>query len=138
MAELQRTVVNPRRAPQPIGAYSQAVRVKAAELMFIAGQVALDAKGNLVGPGDMVAQTRQVFANLEQVLASVGASFSNVVELTTYVVGRESVEGFIQARAQIYPRLFPNADYPTNTLVIVDGLVREEFLVEVKAVAALP
>ena len=138
MTQLKRTIVNTDKAPQPIGAYSQAIRTGPGELLFMAGQVAVDIDGNPVGAGDMVAQTRQVFKNLGGVLEGVGASFSNVVELTTYVVGRESVQGFIEARTDIFPTIFPDADYPPNTLLIIDGLVREEFLVEVKAVAALP
>ncbi len=138
MSQLQRTLLNPPGAPQPIGAYSLAVDVSASRLLFIAGQVGLDSDGNLAGNGDAAAQTRQVFQNLGAVLAGAGATFSNVVELTTYVVGRGSVQPFIEARTQIYPEIFPNGDYPTNTLLIVDGLVREDLLVEVKAVAALP
>jgi enamine deaminase RidA (YjgF/YER057c/UK114 family) len=138
MATLQRTIVQTTQAPQPIGAYSQAVRVKAGELVYIAGQVAVDVSGNLVGQGDAQAQTHQVFENLGRILTSLGASFSNVIEFTTYVVGRESVQHFIAARTELFPRLFPNQDYPPNTLLIVNGLVREEFLVEIKAVAALP
>ena len=138
MAQLQRTVVNPANAPQPIGAYSQAIRVRAGELVFVAGQVALDTDRNLVGAGDAAAQTRKAFENIGQVLEGVGASFGNVVEFTTYLVGKESIQPFIQARTELFPTLFPNGDYPPNTLLIVDALVREEFLVEIKAVAALP
>ncbi len=133
---LQRSIVNTAEAPQPIGAYSQAVRVKAGELVFLAGQVGIDSEGKLAGDG-VAAQTRQVFANLGGVLEAVGASFSNVVELTTYLVGKESVQPFIQARTEIFPGIFPDGDHPPNTLLIIDGLVRPEFLVEIKAVAAL-
>ena len=90
------------------------------------------------GDGDVAAQTRQTFENLGQVLGAVGASFSNVVEFTTYLVGRESVQPFLEARAALFSTLFPDGDYPPNTLLVVDGLVREDFLVEIKAVAALP
>jgi enamine deaminase RidA (YjgF/YER057c/UK114 family) len=138
MATLQRTIVQTPQAPQPIGAYSQAIRIKAGELVYIAGQVAVDVAGQLGGPGDAQAQTHQVFENLGRILASLGASFSNVIEFTTYVVGRESVQPFLAARTELFPRLFPHQDYPPNTLLIVNGLVREEFLVEIKAVAALP
>ena len=138
MVQLQRTTLNPSAAPQPIGAYSLAVEASAGRLLFVAGQVGLNAGGNLVGPGDAAAQTRQVFQNIGQILAGAGASFSNVVEFTSYVVGRESIQPFIQARTEIFPELFPNGDYPTNTLLVIEGLVREEFLVEVKAVAVLP
>ena len=137
MPDLQRSIVNTRQAPQPIGAYSQAVRVKAGELVFLAGQVGIDADGNLAG-GDVASQTRQVFANLGGVLEAVGASFSNVVEFTTYLVGEESIQPFIQTRTEVFPGIFPDGDYPPNTLLVIDGLVRPEFLVEIKAVAALP
>ncbi len=82
MPELQRTIINPPSVSPPRGLYSHVARVKAPELVFIAGQVALDAGGNLVGPGDAGAQTTQVFSNLEQILASVGATFKNVLSST--------------------------------------------------------
>ena len=68
----------------------------------------------------------------------MGASFSNVVEFTTYVVGRASVQPFMAARSEVFPSLYPDGDYPPNTLLVIEGLVREEFLVEIKAVAVLP
>ena len=138
MSQLHRAIVNTARAPQPIGAYSQAMRARAEELVFVAGQVALDTAGSLVGQGDAAAQARQAFENIGLILEGVGASFSNVVEFTTYLVGRESVRPFMQARTELFPAMFPDADYPPNTLLIVAGLVREEFLVEIKAVASLP
>ncbi len=138
MTQVERSVFNPPSAPQPIGAYSMAAKVKAGTLLLVAGQVPVDTAGELVGRGDAAAQTRQVFQNLGQVLKGAGASFSDVVEFTTYLVGRESVQAFIRARTEIFPQIFPNADYPANTLLVVDGLVREEFLVEIKALAALP
>ena len=138
MTKLQRAIVKPAQVAQPLGAYAHAVRVGAGELVYIAGQVGVDADGNLVGKRDVAAQTRQTFENIGHVLASVGASFSNVVEMTTYLVGRESIQPFIRARSELLPTLFPNKDYPANTLLIVGGLVSEDFLVEIKAVAALP
>ena len=134
----QRTTVNPAGAPAPIGAYSAVVEARCGHLAFLAGQVSLDADGNMVGEGDVAAQTRQVFHNLGQALAGVGASFSDVLEFTSYLVGRSSVAPFVQARSEIFPDMFPNGDYPANTLLVIEGLVREELLVEVKAVAALP
>lgn len=138
MAQLQRTVVNTGKAPQPIGAYSQAIRAKPGQFVFVAGQVALDVNGNLVGKDDVAAQTRQVFENIGIILESVGASFSNVLEFTTYVVGRAAIQSFMQARTEIFPKIFPDRDYPANTLLIVDGLVQEDFLIEIKAIAVLP
>ena len=138
MADLQRAAISSDQAPPPLGAYSVGMTVNAGRLLYVAGQVGVNVAGNLVGPGDAAAQTRQVLQNIGHVLAAAGAGFSNVVEFTTYVVGRESVQGFIDGRNQVFPDIFPNGDFPPNTLLVVDGLVREEFLVEIKAVAALP
>ena len=138
MSDLQRTAVISDNAPAPLGAYSVGMTVNAGRLVYVAGQVGVDISGNLVGPGDAAAQTRQVLQNIGGVLEAAGAGFSNVVEFTTYVVGRSSVQGFIDGRNQVFPDIFPNGDYPPNTLLVVHGLVREEFLVEIKAVAALP
>jgi enamine deaminase RidA (YjgF/YER057c/UK114 family) len=138
MPDLQRSAFNPPNAPKPLGAYSLAVKFTPGSLLYVAGQVGLDSDGNLVGRGDVAAQTRQVFQNIGHVLAGAGATFGNVVEFTTYLVGRESIQPFVEARTELFPSLFPSADYPSNTLLIIDGLVSEEFLVEIKAVAALP
>ena len=138
MADLQRAAISSDQAPPPLGAYSVGMTVNAGRLLYVAGQVGVNVEGNLVGQGDAAAQTRQVLQNIGHVLVAAGAGFSNVVEFTTYVVGRESVQGFIDGRNQVFPDIFPNGDYPPNTLLVVDGLVREEFLVEIKAVAALP
>ena len=137
MPDLQRTTLNPPNAPKPLGAYSHAVKVSAGSLLYIAGQVGVDTDGKLAG-ADVGAQTRQVFQNLGHVLAGAGANFSKVVEFTTYLVGRDSIQPFIDARTELFPGLYPGGDYPPNTLLVISGLVREELLVEIKAVAALP
>ncbi len=134
----ERTTINPQGVPAPIGAYSAVVQANCSRVAYLAGQVALNADGELVGAGDVAAQTKQVFQNLGAALEGIGASFSDVLEFTSYLVGREAVQPFIQARSEIFPTLFPNGDYPANTLLVISGLVREDLLVEVKAVAALP
>ena len=138
MAELERTAITSDKAPRPLGAYSVGMSVNPGKLVYVAGQVSVNSDGNLVGAGDAAAQTCQALENIGHILEAAGADFSNVVEFTTYVVGRSSVQGFIDGRNQAYPQIFPNGDFPPNTLLVVDGLVREEFLVEIKAVAALP
>ena len=134
----ERATINPEGVPAPIGAYSAVVQANCGRVAFLAGQVALNADGELVGAGDVAAQTKQVFHNLGKALEGIGASFSDVLEFTSYLVGRSSVQPFIQARSEIFPGMYPNGDYPANTLLVIEGLVREDLLVEVKAVAALP
>ena len=138
MSGLQRTTVNPAGVSPPLGRYSQLVRVRAGEFLFLAGQVGVDSDGKLVGRDDVGAQVEQIYRNIREVLRSAGASFGNVVQFTTYIVGRENVEPFLEARTRIVDDLFPDYDYPPSTLLVIDGLAREEYLAEVTAIAALP
>jgi len=135
MAEIK--IGNPDTLARPMGQYSHIARVKASELLFIAGQVAADKDGKLVGADDFDAQCRQVFANIEAALRSQGASFANVVEFTTYLVHSQDVAKFMKYRLREFPRIFPGSVYPPNTLLMVDRLVQEPFLIEVHTVAAL-
>lgn len=128
-------VLNPERLAKPLGQYSHIARVKASEFLFIAGQVGVDADGRVAV--DFDAQCPQVFANLGAALTSQGASFANVLELTTYLVDTNDVPRLIEYRLRDFPRLFQGSAYPPNTLLIIDRLVREEFLIEVRAMAAL-
>jgi enamine deaminase RidA (YjgF/YER057c/UK114 family) len=128
-------ILNPDSLGKPLGQYSQITRVKASEFLFIAGQVGADKDGK--APADFDAQCTQVFANLGAALASQGAGFGNIVEFTTYLVHSQDIARFMAYRTREFPRLFAGGAYPPNTLLIVDRLVREEFLIEVSAVAAL-
>jgi enamine deaminase RidA (YjgF/YER057c/UK114 family) len=121
----------------PLGAYSHITRVRAQEYLFIAGMLSTDKAGSIVGKGDFGAQTEQVFENVRAALASAGAGWKNVVQFTTYLVDARHIEGFMAYRKRAFPGMFASAPYPPNTLLIVDRLVREEFLVEVQTVAAI-
>ena len=117
--------------PEPFSHYTDAVR--AGDLLFVSGCVSVDEHGKVVGEGDVVAQARQVFANIGACLAAAGASFSDVVKVTTFLTD-------IEDRARINPvrqEFFGDAR-PASTLVEVSALVLPEFLIEVEAVAVLP
>ncbi len=131
------TMLNPDALGKPLGQYSQIARVKAAELVFIAGQLAADKEGRVVGVEDFDAQCRQVFANIGSALQAVGAGWANVVQFTTYLVDASDIAKFMQFRLREFPRMFPGGAYPPNTLLIIDRLVQEPFLVEVQTVAAV-
>jgi enamine deaminase RidA (YjgF/YER057c/UK114 family) len=133
MASIQ--ILNPDALGKPLGQYSQIARVKASEFLFIAGQVGADRDGKAAS--DFDAQCGQTFANLGAALASQGAGFGNVVEFTTYLVHSQDIAKFMAWRGREFPKLFAGGAYPPNTLLIVDRLVREEFLLEVSAIAAL-
>jgi len=132
------TIFNPDGLGKPLGQYSQITRVKnASEWLFIAGQLATDKAGNVVGADDFDAQCVQVFKNIEVALASCGAGWKNVVQFTTYLVHSQDIPKFMAFRKREFPRLFPDGKYPPNTLLMIDRLVGEPFLVEVQPVAAL-
>jgi enamine deaminase RidA (YjgF/YER057c/UK114 family) len=133
MAEIK--IVNPDALGKPLGQYSQMTRVKASEFLFIAGQVGVDRNGTT--PEDFDAQCVQTFANIAAALASAGAGWGNVVEFTTYLVHSQDIPKFMSYRLREFPKMFPNGAYPPNTLLIIDRLVQEKFLIEVSTVAAL-
>lgn len=122
--------INPQGMTQPT-TYSHLVKWD--RLMFIAGQVALDGDGNLVGEGDMAAQFRQVLDNLKTVLASEGADFSNVVKITIFTVDADGLRDHIAIRDEYF------GDHaPASTLVQIDRLFRPPFLLEIEAIAIRP
>ena len=135
MADIR--ILNPDVLGKPLGQYSQITRVKAGEFLFIAGQLSANQAGEIIGVDDFDAQCVQVFANIEAALKSQGAGWGNIVQFTTYLVHSQDIPKFMTYRLREFPRLFPNDAYPPNTLLMVDRLVQEPFLVEVQAIAAL-
>ena len=104
--------------------------VKAGNTLYLAGQTALDVDGNLVGPGDVVAQAEQVFKNLRDVLEAVGSSLADIVKINTYLTDPASVPLIREVRRGFFP-----GPQPAATLVVISQLARPEFMVEVEAVA---
>ena len=133
MADIK--IINPEGLGKPLGQYSHMTRVKASEFLFIAGQVGVDASGKT--PEDFDAQCVQTFANIEVALKSAGAGWGNVVQLYTFMVHSQDIPKFMKYRLREFPKMFANGAYPPNTLLLIDRLVKEEFLIEVQATAAL-
>lgn len=131
------TIYNPEGLAKPLGQYSHVTRVKASEYLFIAGQLAADKNGQVVGADDFDAQCRQVFANIEVALKSAGAGWGNVVQFYTFMVHSQDIPKFMAFRLREFPKMFSNGVYPPNTLLMIDRLVQEPFLVEVQTVAAI-
>ena len=131
-------ILNPQGVAKPAGLYNQAISVTPGKLLFIAGQVAVDENSQLIGEGDFNAQMDQVFNNLGRILEGGGTSFDNVVKFTTYLTRSRDVSDFYEKRAEIFAEIYPEGRYPTNTLVVVDRLAREEWLIEIEAIAAFP
>ncbi|MDE0812855.1 MAG: RidA family protein [Alphaproteobacteria bacterium] len=115
----------PRAKPVPFS-----MGVKVGDTIYVSGHVAQDANGKVVGKGDMAAQTRQVFANIEAVLAEAGATLEDVVKITTYITDMSAYAAFSAVRAE----MFPNAGMASAT-VAGAVLVSDDFMVEVEAIA---
>jgi enamine deaminase RidA (YjgF/YER057c/UK114 family) len=112
--------------------------VVSGRLAFVSGQVALDADGQLVGPGDLAAQVRQALHNLHRILTELGADWPDVVKLGWYVLDASGVQVIRDVRDEMIRPALGDLPNPASTLVQVAALFRPGFLVEVDAVAALP
>jgi enamine deaminase RidA (YjgF/YER057c/UK114 family) len=130
--------LNPPGAAPAQGLYSHVGRTTAGSLYFVAGQLAVGPDGGIVGVGDFDVQFHQVFSNLRAVLGGLGTGYDDVIKFTTYLVHSQSIDRFMRLRAALFPTLFKSELYPPNTLVIVERLVKEEFLIEVEAVVQGP
>jgi len=107
--------------------------VRVGELLFTSGNVANDANGNLVGPGDCEAQSRQVMANIRAIVEAAGASMSDVVKITCFLTDVNDYAAYGRVRSETF-----SSSPPASSTVIVAALVRPEFLVEVEAVVRVP
>jgi enamine deaminase RidA (YjgF/YER057c/UK114 family) len=131
------TIYNPETLGAPLGQYSHVALVcNADETLYVAGMLAADRDGNIVGDGDFAAQMDQVFANIEAALKSASMDWHHVAQFTTYLVHSQDIPKFMDWRQKNFPKLFAGRKYPPNTLLIVDRLVKEAFLVEVQSIAA--
>jgi enamine deaminase RidA (YjgF/YER057c/UK114 family) len=126
-----KTVINPPDMAAPTG-YSYAIK-KSGTPVFISGQVALDAKGSLVGENDVAAQAEQVFANLRTVVGACGGSLDDIVKITIYVTDA----AYRPAVAAARQKHFKEGQYPASTYLVVAGLAVPQLLVEIEAVAMI-
>ena len=126
---------NPPGAGPAQGLYTNVTIVPAGPTVQIAGQLSVAKDGAVVGKGDFEAQMRQVLSNMGDVLNGLGLSFNNIAKFTTYLVHSQDIEIFMRVRAEEFPKLFGGDQFPPNTLLVVDRLVKEDFLFELEAVA---
>jgi reactive intermediate/imine deaminase len=134
MTSTRKTAVNPEGVPKPLKPhYSTAVRVTAGPLLFIAGQVALDAEGRIVGKGDLRAQAVQVLENIRIILRAHAADMADVVSVTVYVTDIRAFNEIADIRLRYFPK-----DGPASAIVEVSRLALPELLVEISAVASVP
>jgi 2-iminobutanoate/2-iminopropanoate deaminase len=132
---MRATRSNPDPVAAPVGTYSQAVRVETGDAVWIhvSGQIAIDLEGNLVGPGDLRAQTRQVFENLRAILEAHGATFADAVKIGTYLTTLDDLAGMREVRSE-----YLTSEPPASTAVQVVALVVPDALIEIDLVAVVP
>jgi enamine deaminase RidA (YjgF/YER057c/UK114 family) len=128
-----RTIINPSTIHPPAG-YSHIVHATGGRLAFVAGQAALDRDFNVVGEGDLEAQTRQVMTNLRHALDELGAGWDDVVKATVYTTRPHEYETIGRAMAQG----MGGAEPPAQVLAGVSGLALPELLIEIELVVSLP
>jgi len=116
-------------------AYSHVVTVSGARTIYLSGQVSTDEEGRIVGEGDLAAQTTQVMTNIGLALKSAGASYADIVKITTFVVGYKPELRPIIGKAR--SAFFEGMDPPASTLVGVSALAAPEWLIEIEAVAVV-
>jgi enamine deaminase RidA (YjgF/YER057c/UK114 family) len=124
--------INPPSLVKPTG-YTHVVVAPDGRTVYIAGQVAFDSAGQLVGSGDFRAQAEQVLRNLDRAISSVGGSLQDVVKTTTFITDLKYVPTLREVRSKHLDAGHP----PANTLLVVSSLARPEFLIEIEAVAVL-
>ncbi len=120
----------PETMPKSVG-YSQVATVTDGTMVFVAGQVALDRSGNVVGRNDFGAQVQQVFENLKAAVEAAGGDFNGVIKLSSYFLDLSQLGKFREVRDKYVNLENP----PVSTAIQVPGLFRPEFLVEIEAVA---
>jgi enamine deaminase RidA (YjgF/YER057c/UK114 family) len=129
---MEKKFINPEGLVKP-GAYTPAISVSGGRTIYVSGQVSQDVHGKLVGKGDLLAQTEQIYRNLGIALAAAGATFADVVKLNVYVVGFQPEH---RALLQSVREKHVSKDQPpASTLIGVQALARADFLVEIEAVA---
>ena len=105
---------------------------KAGKTLYIAGQVARDIQGRLVGKGEFEAQARQVYTNLMNILQEAGGGLKNIVKMTTILTHHANVEGYRKIRGEFFGDIMP-----PNTLLIIESLASPDLMMEVEAIAVL-
>jgi len=129
---MSKEVIFPGEPADWTASYSPAVTVGPGKMLFISGQIAFDDEGKVVGPGDMVAQARKIFENLRVILDKAGASFKDVVKTNYYVTDVSQFPKVAALRTDYFEGVFP-----ASTMVEVKGLIHEDLLLEIEAVAVL-
>ena len=129
---MEKKFTNPPTLSTPRG-YTHVVTATGGKMVFIAGQVAWDAKGEIVGKGDLRAQATQVYENLKAALAAAGATFTDVVKMNTYIVNFKAAD--LPVIREVRAQYFLQENLPASTLAGVQALAVDGLLIEIEVIA---
>lgn len=132
--QTEKQFLNPKDLNVP-GGFTHVVTANQGKMIFVSGQVALNKQGEVVGKGDLRAQAVQVFENLKVALAAAGATFADVVKMNTYVVNYKPAD--VTVLREVRSKYVSKEKPPASTLVGVQSLVREDFLIEIEVIAMI-
>ena len=130
------TYLNPKNAPKP-GMYSHVAIAEHGRIAYVAGQTSTDMNGNPVAGSDFAAQIPIVFGHLGRIFEDLGCDYSDVLQYTTYLVGADKREAWQKGRAELFKKIYPDGRYAPNTLLIIEGLAKPEYLLEISAIVRL-
>ena len=130
---MPKTTLNPEGLPMPRGSYSLVAIAQPGRMVFIAGQTASDSQGNVVGVGDVRAQTRYIIEKIRRAVEAVGGTINDVVALSVFTTDVRYHRDINETRREVL-----GSDFPTSTMVQVVALARPELLLEINAIAVIP
>lgn len=135
MSQLRKEIVNPASLPAPRG-FNHGLLTTGGRLLFLAGQDASDANGQIVSPGELVAQTEQVLRNLQAVVHAAGGQMENIVKLNVYITSRDDYLAHLKPLGKLFRDYF-GAYYPAMALFEVRALFQPQALIEMEGIAVL-
>ena len=128
-------IINPNTLARPIG-FNHGLLTSGGRILFLAGQTALDAEGRLLAPGDIVAQYRQVLANLQAVVEAAGGAVTDIVKMTIFVKDRDDYKAHLKELGLVHKEFF-GSYYPATALLEVSRFFDDGVLVEIEGIAVL-
>lgn len=132
---MKRDILNPPSLARPSG-FSHGILTSGGQLLFLAGQTASDAAGQIVAPGDLVAQYEQILQNLQTVIEAAGGTMQDIVKLTIFVADRDAYRAQLKSLGKVH-RAYFGAHYPATALLEISRFFQDEALIEIEGIAVI-
>ncbi len=132
---MKKTIINPPTLPRPSG-FNHGIVVTGGRLLFLAGQTASDKDGQILAPGDLVAQYEQVLENLKTVVEAAGGTMQDIVKMTIFVRERDNYLAHLRPLGRVHQAFF-GSYYPATALLEISRFFQDEALIEIEGLAVL-